>query len=1423
MTETLIAKNKMAFVDGSLPRNQAGSGERQSSWDRCDANVKGWLKTAMTKEVRNSVRTATTARAIWIDLQRRFSKGSAQRAYELRRTISSTRQEKQTVSSFYTHLRSLWDEMQAVEGVAHCSCGGCTCGGCSCDLVQKQREKQDIARLFEFLMGLDDAYSVIQSQILGTKPTPTLADAYQMVAAEEQHRHITNARRPPIETSAFHTQIARDSNEEQDSPRCSHCNRKGHLKETCYKLIGFPPGHPKHKPTEDRSGNSGRRSKVAHVERETIPVPGLTAAQFAQLQQLLSSASDARSEPTAHMAGNYPDLYEWLIDSGCNEHIVRDSRWLTSVDDNIVHSQVRIPDGTGIPVKNMGTVKLSDSLTLQRVLHVPEFKCNLLSVSRLTQEHNVEVIFLNDVCMIQDSHSKTLIGVGKLRDGLYYLQRFGEELGTTRDPLPQACRVDRQAASRELWHVRLGHPSLDKLFLLKDLVGCSFDSRSSFHCDPCVRAKQARNSFLLSSIKTSTCFDLIHLDIWGPYKTPATDGSHYFLTMVDDYSRGTWVYLMKFKSDTERYLRSFFALVRTQYGKKVRRLKADNGPEFQTASLRNYYEEQGIVLQTTCTDTPQQNGVVERKHRHLLDTARSLMFHANLSVRFWGECVLTAAYLINRLPLVPLSQKTPFEILLGRVPAYTHIRSFGCLVYAKDTHYTLDKFAERGRAGVFIGYPGTQKGYRVYDLHTRKIYTSRDVHFVENTFPFRSSTSGSQKDPTHVHGPSPMQALFDLPPAGHVEALNDVPNSDNDPMDEVGWKELPITSPLPSTSSTSMQQGELLDDVDVSTSPSPPHVSTQQEGLDQVNVLPDSHTGGDSPSHQADPPDALRRSHRDKRPPSKLDVYEVTYPKSSHHVQFPISNHVSYHRFSSDHCAFLASITKLDEPRHFSEAVQYEYWRVAMQKEIDALVANGTWTLEPLPPGKRLIDSKWVYKIKYQPDGSIERFKARLVAKGFTQLEGIDFHDTFAPVAKLVTVRVLLAVAAQRNWSLHQLDVNNAFLHGDLDEEVYMRVPQGFARDGDTRVCRLRKSLYGLRQASRNWYAKFASALVDFGFTMSRADNSLFIYHTPEAFVAVLIYVDDVVLTGDAPEVIQSVKTFLHQRFSIKDLGVLKYFLGIEVARSPDGIVLSQRKYTLDILKDSGLGAARPSSFPMEQNHTLTRPTDDRADDVSSYRRLVGRLLYLTITRPDIAYSVNVLSQFVHSPSPDHIAAAHRVLRYLKTAPGQGLFLPSAGSLELIAYCDSDWAGCQSTRRSTTGYFVQLGGAPISWRAKKQRVVSRSSAEAEYRAMASATSEVLWLRFLLRELQVVQRAPTPLYCDNQAALHISANPVFHERTKHVEMDCYFVRERVSSGEILPQKVKTTQQLADIFTKALGTDQFHHLLSKLGIRDLHAPA
>ena len=500
-----------------------------------------------------------------------------------------------------------------------------------------------------------------------------------------------------------------------------------------------------------------------------------------------------------------------------------------------------------------------------------------------------------------------------------------------------------------------------------------------------------------------------------------------------------------------------------------------------------------------------------------------------------------------------------------------------------------------------------------------------------------------------------------------------------------------------------------------------------------------------------------------------------------------------------------------------------------MKLELHALESNNTWELVEKPPGQLIVYCKWIFKVKYLPNGEIERYKARLVTKGFTQTYGLDYFKTFAPVAKMTSVRLLIALASAQNWPISQLDVTNAFLHGELNEEVYMKLPPGYFElslvaqmnqlsASSTLVCKMLKSIYGLRQAPRCWFNKFATTLKSYNFVQSHADNSLFTLHTSSKFVDVLVYVDDILITSTDKDLIQTIITYMSTAFKVKDLGPLKYFLGIEVARSTSGIYLHQRKYTLDILQDSSLLGAKPSKILMEQNHTLQKSESAflSSSEVASYRRLVGRLLYLTVTRSDLAYSVQVLSQFIANPRADHLQAAYKVIKYLKASPGQGLFFAANTPLTLTAFCDSDWGGCKTSRQSLTGYCILFGNSLISWKCKKQHTVSRSSAEAEYRCMADTCCEITWLLHLFKAFGLVKLTPVKLLCDSKSALYIASNSVYHERTKHIELDCHLVREKLQLGIISTDHIDSAQQPADVLTMALSSASLAYLLSKLGI-------
>lgn len=452
----------------------------------------------------------------------------------------------------------------------------------------------------------------------------------------------------------------------------------------------------------------------------------------------------------------------------------------------------------------------------------------------------------------------------------------------------------------------------------------------------------------------------------------------------------------------------------------------------------------------------------------------------------------------------------------------------------------------------------------------------------------------------------------------------------------------------------------------------------------------------------------------------------------------------------------------------------------------------------------------------------MERYKARLVAKGFTQIEGIDYFETFSPVVKMATNRLVLALASVNRWHLQQLDVSNTYLHGELSEDVYMIVPPGVMGHCSLQCCKLKKSLYGLKQASRKWYEKLSLLLLSCGYNQAHADHSLFIKSAAHDFTALIIYVDDIVLTGNSVHEIAHIKQILHSHFHIKDLDLLKYFLGIEVAHSDAGISLCQRKYCLDLLKDSGMTGSKPCSTPMDSALSLHQDSIEPLADPLSYRRLVGRLLYLTSTRPDITFATQQLSQFMGNPTQMHLRAAMRVLHYLKSSPGTGLTFRRDSPIQILGFSDADWATCVDSRRSVTGYCFFLGNSLISWKTKKQNTVSRSSSEAEYQALASATCELQWLNFLLRDLNIPCSKQAVFYCDNQSTLHIAANPVFHERTKHLDIDCHLVCEKLQAGLMRLIPVSSSNQLADIFTKALPPRLFSLNLSKLELINIFPP-
>ncbi|BBH05186.1 multidrug resistance-associated protein 9 [Prunus dulcis] len=495
------------------------------------------------------------------------------------------------------------------------------------------------------------------------------------------------------------------------------------------------------------------------------------------------------------------------------------------------------------------------------------------------------------------------------------------------------------------------------------------------------------------------------------------------------------------------------------------------------------------------------------------------------------------------------------------------------------------------------------------------------------------------------------------------------------------------------------------------------------------------------------------------------------------------------------------------EPESFEEAVKDAAWQKAMEAELEMIEKNETWELVKRPSDKPIVGVKWIFKVKLNLDGSVQKNKARLVAKGYTQKPGIDFNETFAPVARLDTVRTLIALAAQKRWKLFQLDVKSAFLNGVLQEEVYVDQPPGFVvQDKEDRVYRLKKALYGLKQAPRAWYEEINSYFTAAGFQKSPSEATLYVKAAESGILIVSLYVDDIIYTGSSEELVMSFKTEMMKRYEMTDLGLLHHFLGLGVIQAEPYIFLHQKKYARTLLDKFGLKDCKAVSTPLAMNEKLSKEDGSEQADEKVYRQIVGSLLYLTATRPDIMFAASLLARYMHGPTKKHMGTAKRVLRYIQGTLDYGIAYEKGKEAMLVGYCDSDWSGCEDDMRSTSGYAFILDLSSVAL----------STAEAEYVSAAEATAQAVWLRFVLSDFGEEQVEATPILCDNTSAIAITKNPVHHHRTRHISRRFHFIRDALQNGEIDLLYCRTGEQNADIFTKALARNRFEYLRSKLGI-------
>ncbi|KAK4390093.1 Retrovirus-related Pol polyprotein from transposon RE1 [Sesamum angolense] len=945
-----------------------GNTEECKQWVRTDSMVFSWIMNSISKDIAKAFSYAKSGRSLWLQLEARFGQANGPMIYNLQREIASISQ-----------------------------------------------GNMDVILVMDPLPSVDKAYSLV-------------------LRVESQRQGSMNIE----EMNNNAAMMVRGADFKKET---------GHSRETCFKLHGYPDWFKDL--TEKRKRNGPEIRALNAVTNTAIMPPqegtnhSLTVMMNELLQIVKGKAQTDQAQVHFANMGEFAgtllhsvnDVLKpnfWIIDSGATTHMCGNIQLFCNLQPYSAESSISLPDGTRKLVTHCGSIALPHNITLNSVLYVPSFKCNLLSVQSLSTASHLSFVFSHKHCELQDPKTRRVFAVGRMIGRLYVLDDKSFDTDTIKQySLLKAaeCCLHTRINDANLWHRRLGH-------------------------------------------------------------------THYLYCNMLMYS---------------------------------------------------------VII----------------------------------------DAILTATYLINRLPTSVLNWKTPYEILYGKPVNYTVIRTFGYLAFATNVQPHKSKFTKRAYRCIFVGYAFGQKGYRLYDLEDNIMLVSRDVVFHEGVFPYENVPSPSDDYP---------YPIFELDDTPVCRTQSSAPTFTSEP-------ESPGTDPDPI----------IAVDTRVVGSPAP---------------IP-------------------RRSSRQVSKPCWLSDFVCNISHNSAYSPVITSITPSYFEF-------VAAISALREPKTYLETSAFPEWKSAMGAELSALEANKTWEVTPLPSDK----TDW------------------------------------------------LSLDAARDWHIHQMDVNNAFLHGYLEEEIYMSPPDGYSVPTG-HVCRLKRSLYGLKQAS-----------------------------------LLLLYVDDILVAGSSATMIDDVKLYLDRLFTIKDLDT-----GMTDARttntSSPGI-----KFT----SDAGAELAHP--------------------DI--YRRLVGRLLQCS----------------------------------------QGSIFFYTNDLTLKAYSDADWASCIDTRKSLTGYCIFLGDALVSWKTKKQNTVSRSTAEAEYRSMGSTVCELSWIVYLLQDFDVSVSTPISFLCDNQAALHIVNNPVFHERTKHLEIDCHIVRDKFKSGLIAPSHVPSKAQLADIFTKSLPGPLFLLLLAKLGLVNFH---
>ena len=1175
-----------------------------------------------------------------------------------------------------------------------------------------------------------------------------------------------------------------------------------------------------------------------------------------------------------------PTSIEWIVDSGASGIYTRERGILR----NTRPSSIAVSGST----QGAGVMRarfVGDYGPFTGVLYLPQISVNLLSVSHLKRQGFR--VCLNDLSITKGNLFFRI--KEDTRTGLYIVTMprvFKANCDGIAPPVSVgslACVTYTSRNLAEVYHRRFNHISKRALLNVLKIHGIKIPSRHFSQmrlCDGCALGK-ATNARVPSKMprrpipkqkpapaKFTKPFELVCVDTAGPVAPPSHGGSvwmHMFRCKVSGYIH---ISCTRHRSDFYSEFVLFHQTLVLAHGHKLRVLRSDNAPELTRGPMVAYRAQHGITSQTTAPYSSFGNGIAERAIRTASECVRAMMADTSVPAQFWSYAALAFAHVHNRLPR--LGKASPIKLLTGRRPRIDYIRIFGCRchVYMHPAERAKSaRFRPVSQPGIFLGYTTNSKSFHV--LINKRVYQRRSVSFNEDVDELK-----------HVHAPSRRRAVlpdtnfgvpFEMGTGGRkrlcdltqdspqlAPITNGVQNSQQrecrSPNENVTTNDhVTVNEGAPSRGNTpnhpdngQMNASDVPDPFDFD--PGQNESEHAQPHLAPVTL--------DSPAPVA--PTTNRYPTRSRVPPPRLHPV-ITGPqkytgplalKNQATVRFaenksPIREHAahnggSFWNVATQEFAMTTLLTNdIPTPKTCHEAVNGPHaqeWIESTESELNSMKKKNVWRVVKATP-QRPIGAKWVFRVKQDQSGRVTRFKARIVAKGFAQRYGVDFWDTWAPVAHYTTIRSLLAFAARQDLTLRQLDADTAFLNALMTEKVYVKPPPG-VKVPRGHVLLLNKCLYGCRQSSREWWLCIDKIFkTTLKMKSSGADPCLCYRFANGTMIFVCLFVDDIIIASNCDKAIEEVKTGLESHFSLTDQGDLEWCLGMRITRdrARKMIQIDQERYILDVLTRFGMNDCTPVSHPMLPGSKLTSSqcpsTDAEISELPSYhalyRSIVGSVSYAALTtRPDIAVATTICAKFAHNPGKEHLVAAKRILRYLLGKPrlcltyGGGqtthvkdrfMFSPRCpANLHFCGFTDSDWAGDCDNRKSTTGYIFFMNGGPVCWKSKLQSCIAQSTAEAEYIAASQAAKEAKWLRLLIdvlehpgQERKEGEPKATQIFCDNQATIAIIDNPRCSARTKHIELRYHLVRDYALRGLVKFTHVPTECNMADLLTKPLN--------------------